>query len=115
MNTPVGQLNAPGTSRLYSYVPGRLYAALLGSGPGVAIGLFLAAAAPTLLAADAAMSDMAQPAGKISYYRDIRPILQGNCQGCHQPAKAKGGYIMTHFKGLLAGGETEGVAVVPEH
>src|ERR1051326_746418 len=51
----------------------------------------------------------------ISYYREIRPILQANCQGCHQPAKAKGGYVMTSFKGLLAGGETEGVSIVPEH
>jgi WD40 repeat protein/mono/diheme cytochrome c family protein len=56
-----------------------------------------------------------QPAGKISYYQDIRPILQANCQGCHQPAKAKGGYVMTNFKGLLAGGDTEGTAIVPEH
>ncbi|HLH53761.1 MAG TPA: DUF1549 domain-containing protein [Verrucomicrobiae bacterium] len=53
--------------------------------------------------------------GKVSYYRDVRPILQTNCQGCHQPAKAKGGYVMTDFKGLLAGGETEGKAIVPEH
>src|SRR5678816_2510413 len=52
---------------------------------------------------------------QISYYRDVRPILQANCQGCHQPAKAKGGYVMTDFKGLLAGGEGEGTAVVPEH
>src|SRR6266404_3861707 len=53
--------------------------------------------------------------GKFSYYHDIRPILQANCQGCHQPAKAKGGYIMTDFKGLLAGGDSEGAAIVPEH
>src|SRR5262245_12440711 len=56
-----------------------------------------------------------QPTAKISFYRDIRPILQANCQGCHQPAKAKGGYVMTNFKGLLAGGDTEGTAIVPEH
>src|SRR5437667_7168466 len=50
---------------------------------------------------------------KVSYYRDVRPILQANCQGCHQPAKAKGGYVMTEFKRLLAGGEHEGVAITP--
>ncbi len=61
------------------------------------------------------VSDPAKSSDKISYYRDVRPILQANCQGCHQPAKAKGGYEMTHFKGLLAGGETEGTAIVPEH
>src|SRR5689334_17910738 len=51
----------------------------------------------------------------VSYYREIRPILQANCQGCHQPAKAKGGYVMTEFKRFLAGGDNEGAAVVPGH
>ena len=50
---------------------------------------------------------------KVSYYREIRPILQANCQGCHQAAKPKGGYAMTEFKRLLGGGDTEGAAVVP--
>src|SRR5438270_8949645 len=59
--------------------------------------------------ADAASSD----GSKVSYFRQIRPILQANCQGCHQPAKGKGGYVMTSFTGLLAGGETEGKAIVP--
>src|SRR5947207_2150676 len=52
---------------------------------------------------------------KVSYYRDIRPVLQANCQGCHQPAKAKGGYVMTEFKRFVAGGDNEGTAVVPGH
>jgi WD40 repeat protein/mono/diheme cytochrome c family protein len=52
---------------------------------------------------------------KISYYHDIRPILQANCQGCHQPAKSKGGYVMTDFKMLLAGGDSAHAAIVPEH
>src|SRR5215470_3327868 len=51
---------------------------------------------------------------KVSYYREIRPILQANCQGCHQPAKSKGGYVMTDFKRLLAGGDNEGAAIVPK-
>src|SRR5437016_11057485 len=54
-------------------------------------------------------------AAKVSYYRDIRPILQANCQGCHQPAKNKGGYVMTEFKRLLAGGDNEGAAITPGH
>lgn len=54
-------------------------------------------------------------AANVSYYRDVRPILQANCQGCHQPAKAKGGFVMTEFKRLLAGGDNEGAAVVPGH
>jgi WD40 repeat protein len=52
---------------------------------------------------------------KVSYYHDVRPILQANCQGCHQPAKSKGGYVMTDFSRLLAGGDTEGTAIVPKH
>jgi len=51
----------------------------------------------------------------VSYYREVRPILQANCQGCHQPAKPKGGYVMTDFKKLLAGGESEGTAIIPTH
>ena len=58
----------------------------------------------------------AQTAGtNVSYYQQIRPILQANCQGCHQPAKSKGGYVMTDFKRLLSGGESEGVAIAPGH
>src|SRR5579862_9382225 len=51
----------------------------------------------------------------VSYYHQIRPILQANCQGCHQPAKSKGGYVMTEFRGLLAGGDSEGAAITPGH
>tara|TARA_R110002096_G_scaffold26518_24_gene81853 strand:+ start:4677 stop:9809 length:5133 start_codon:yes stop_codon:yes gene_type:complete len=49
---------------------------------------------------------------RVSFYEEIRPIFQGNCHGCHQPAKAKGDYVMTTFSTLLKGGE-EGAAVVP--
>ncbi len=52
------------------------------------------------------------PDAPVSFYKDIRPILQANCAGCHQPAKAKGDYIMTDFAKLLAGGE-EGAAIIP--
>jgi WD40 repeat protein/mono/diheme cytochrome c family protein len=50
---------------------------------------------------------------KVSYYRDVRPILQAHCQGCHQPAKASGGYVMTSFERMLAGGESQTAAIVP--
>lgn len=48
----------------------------------------------------------------VSFYKHIRPIFQAQCNGCHQPAKKKGDYIMTDFAALLKGGE-EGHAVVP--
>ena len=50
----------------------------------------------------------------VSYYDDIRPVLQANCQGCHQPAKDKGGYVMTDFASMLAGGESEKMAIMPK-
>ncbi len=64
-----------------------------------------------LLAASSSAADVQNK--PVSYYKDIRPIFQANCQGCHQPAKARGGYVMTDFKKLLAGGEKDGVAIVP--
>ncbi|MCA9179190.1 MAG: DUF1549 domain-containing protein [Planctomycetales bacterium] len=54
-----------------------------------------------------------QPAGKVSYRTQIKPIFQAHCQGCHQPAKAGGDYVMTDFARLLKGGESESAAVVP--
>ena len=49
----------------------------------------------------------------ISFYKDIRPIFQANCQGCHQPSKAKGKYIMTDFEKLVNGGDSGDPAIVP--
>ena len=50
----------------------------------------------------------------VSFYKDIRPILQANCQGCHQPAKAKsaGKYVMTSYDLLVKAGESEQAPVV---
>ncbi|MEQ8789561.1 MAG: c-type cytochrome domain-containing protein [Pirellulaceae bacterium] len=49
----------------------------------------------------------------VSFYRDVRPIFQAHCQGCHQPAKPSGEYVMTAFEQLTAGGESGEAAVVP--
>jgi WD40 repeat protein/mono/diheme cytochrome c family protein len=49
---------------------------------------------------------------RVSYDKQIRPIFQAKCQGCHQPAKAGGGYVMTDFARLLKGGESSEAAVV---
>ena len=43
----------------------------------------------------------------------IEPLFQAKCQGCHQPAKPLGDYVMTSFDKLLAGGETGDAAIVP--
>ena len=53
------------------------------------------------------------PAGPVSYYRDVRRIFQQHCQGCHQPAKPMGGYVMTSHAELLKAGERGSPGVVP--
>ncbi len=52
---------------------------------------------------------------KVSYDRQIRPIFQAHCQGCHQPAKAGGAYVMTAFDRMLRGGESGEKAIHPGH
>jgi WD40 repeat protein/mono/diheme cytochrome c family protein len=48
----------------------------------------------------------------VSYYKDVRPIFQQHCNGCHQPAKPQGGYVMTDYAGLLKAGERGKAGVV---
>src|SRR5690242_19091027 len=79
------------------------------------IGLLASGVMATIVSSPARAGEAAKPTPQVSYYRDIRPILQANCQGCHQAAKSKGGYVMTDFKKLLAGGDSEGAAIVPAH
>src|SRR4051812_5699072 len=66
---------------------------------------FATALAATVVAAPPKKQEVEDPNAPVSYFKKIRPIFQANCQGCHQPAKAKGGYVMTDFARLLAGGE----------
>jgi WD40 repeat protein len=54
-----------------------------------------------------------EPAAKISFDKQIRPIFQASCQGCHQPAKAGGAYVMTTFDRLTKGGESGDAAIAP--
>lgn len=61
----------------------------------------------------AVAADKPAAAAKISFHTQIRPIFQGQCQGCHQPAKQMGEYEMTSFSRLLKGGESGSPAVVP--
>ncbi len=66
-----------------------------------------------MTATNAADPKDAGSADKISYYKDVRPIFQQSCQGCHQPAKAGGGYSMTAHGDLLKKGDREKVGIVP--
>jgi WD40 repeat protein len=49
---------------------------------------------------------------QVSYAKHVRPIFQQHCQGCHQPAKAEGGYVMTSYADLFKQGESEKPGVV---
>ncbi len=62
-----------------------------------------------LRAASAAEADKAPI--KVSYAKQVQPLLQANCYGCHQPAKANGGYQATTYHKLFQGGDS-GVAIV---
>jgi len=64
------------------------------------------------MAEDAAKSDAAKSDATVSYWNDIRPIFQVHCQGCHQPAKPGGEYVMTNFGSLKSGGETGDPAII---
>ena len=67
-----------------------------------------------MVAVDAFADEKAdQPIGKVSYYKQVRQIFQAHCQGCHQPAKPSGEYVMTSFDQMLKGGASEDAAIVP--
>jgi WD40 repeat protein/mono/diheme cytochrome c family protein len=55
----------------------------------------------------------AQKPKAVSYHAAVLPILQANCQGCHQPAKASGKLDLTVFKNMLKGGESGTASIVP--
>jgi WD40 repeat protein len=44
-------------------------------------------------------------AAEPSYIREIRPVLQHNCQGCHQPNLKSSNLDLTTYEGLKAGGK----------
>jgi len=48
----------------------------------------------------------------VSYYKSVRPLLQTHCQGCHQPAKAGGSFVMTSVNAMQRSGDSESVGIV---
>jgi mono/diheme cytochrome c family protein len=49
---------------------------------------------------------------QVSYAKHVRPIFQQHCQGCHQPAKAEGGYLMTTYADLFKKGDHDEPGIV---
>ena len=64
---------------------------------------------PILLActllASFAQANTTPAKAKISYAKQVFPLIQAKCQACHQPASAGGKLIMTKFSDFLKGGE----------
>jgi len=44
-------------------------------------------------------------AAEPSYFREIRPVLQHNCQGCHQPNLKSSNLDLTTYEGITVGGK----------
>jgi WD40 repeat protein len=80
--------------------------------PLLLAGLVLALAGSLVRAAEPA-EKKADADAPVSYYKDIRPIFAQHCQGCHQPAKPLGGFVMTGYADLLKNGERMQAGLVP--
>jgi WD40 repeat protein/mono/diheme cytochrome c family protein len=70
-------------------------------------------ALPVLSVVMSLQASAADEPARVSYYKDVRPILQQNCNGCHQPAKPLGGYVTTTHADLLKQGERGKAGVIP--
>jgi WD40 repeat protein len=74
----------------------------------------IAAAAGSTLAADESPATKQEASSaEVSYFHDVRPILQAHCQGCHQPAKNSGGLDLTSLNAMFKGGDSDEAGVVP--
>jgi WD40 repeat protein/mono/diheme cytochrome c family protein len=60
-----------------------------------------------------AAEDKVKTNTQTSYFKDIRPIFQQNCQGCHQPAKVQGSYKMIDYPSLFLKGDRDKIQIVP--
>ncbi|MGF1578990.1 MAG: c-type cytochrome domain-containing protein [Gemmataceae bacterium] len=48
----------------------------------------------------------------VSYYKQVRPLFQQHCQGCHQPSRDKGGFVMTTHASLFKQGDSGEFGIV---
>src|SRR5947207_4822309 len=62
------------------------------------------AQSPRIAAAMACLA-LSLSAADPSYFREIRPVLQRQCQGCHQPNLKSSNLDLTSYEGLIAGGK----------
>jgi WD40 repeat protein len=62
--------------------------------------------AALLLSSSAVLSADQPGEVPVSFHRQIRPILLRKCQGCHQPARKKGGLVLTGYDEFVRGGKS---------
>lgn len=55
----------------------------------------------------------AAPVGGVSFYKQVQPILEAKCAGCHTGDKPKGGLRLDSLTAVLKGGKNDGAAVTP--
>ena len=51
----------------------------------------------------------------VDFFRDIQPIFERSCAGCHGGARPKSGFALASRAALLKGGQSGEAAVVPGH
>src|SRR5262249_2866373 len=67
-----------------------------------------------LVASTTSAADPPSPApARVSFARDVLPLFQQHCIGCHQPAKRGGSYPRPSRAALLKKGESDRPGVVP--
>lgn len=76
--------------------------------PRVLLCLFAAC----FLTASGSVEAQGEASAKIRFLRDIAPILNRRCAGCHGPKKTEGGYRLHAFANLMTAGESEEPPVV---
>jgi len=54
-----------------------------------------------------------EPSSKVSFIREVEPVLQQRCQKCHGPDKQQGGLRLDQRPSLLLGGDSGLPAVIP--
>lgn len=52
-------------------------------------------------------------AARVSYYRDIKPLLSSDCDECHSADDHKGGFDISTVETLKKGGKKGGAGVIP--
>ena len=66
----------------------------------------------SVLGCPCAAADQKSDVAPVSYFKDIRPIVQEHCAGCHQPSVKQGDLSLTNYELFMAGG-AKGKVVQP--